>query len=171
MIVYYCVFLIARKLWNIIAMATDLFTTTSTTCKMRCQVFMSQEIRFSQNIIFSIAVLFYPYKEEPEPVPHNYKYILLDSGLLEFQVSNNDAIQFEIELNEQLLPRKHIPISGLFGVFDRYQQKSITVELDGQVELQGGFPIGELTLGVREQDYHTLTLIMVSNHCYFNHNT
>lgn len=67
--------------------------------KERCQVFMSSETRLqpSQDTTFSIAVLFYPCKEEPEPLPCNYRYMLLDSGLLDLRVSKGDALQFKIE--------------------------------------------------------------------------
>ena len=132
--------------------------------KERCQVFMSQETRIkpSSDITFSILVLFYPYKEEPEPVPCNYKYMLLDSGLLDLNVSNDDAVQFGVDLNEQLSPKKHKSIAGSLIISGR-QQKSFTVELDGQVELQGGFPMGELSIGVREQNHHILSLIKVCN--------
>ena len=134
--------------------------------KERCQVFMSQETRLhpSQDITFSIAVLFYPYKEVPEPVPCNYKYVLLDSGLLDLSVSNDDALQFEVELNEQLLPKKHKPIKGSF-VLSSHQarhQKARMVSLDGEVELQPGLPIGELTFGIQKKpEYTHQTLILM----------
>ena len=132
--------------------------------KERCQVFMSQETRIkpSSDITFSILVLFYPYKEEPEPVPCNYKYMLLDSGLLDHNVSNDDTVQFAVDLNEQLSPKKHKSIAGSLIISGR-QLKSFTVELDQQVELQGGFPMGELSIGVREQNHHILSLIKVCN--------
>ena len=131
----------------------------------RCQVFMSKEtlLQPMKDITFSIVVLFYPYKEDPEPPPHNYKYMLLDSGLLDFSVSNNDTLQYEVELNEQLLPKKHKSITGSLVVSGR-QQKSFTVELDGRAELKGNFPMGELSIGVREHNFHTLTLIKVRDH-------
>ena len=130
---------------------------------------MSAETRLqpSQDISFSIAVLFYPYKEEPEPPPLNYKHALLDSGLLKVVVSNNDALHFEVELNEELLPKKHKPISGSFTVSSHQSrhQKTCTVVLDSKVELQSGLPIGDLTFGIkgRPQETHvTLSLIKVS---------
>ena len=134
--------------------------------KERCQVFMSQEIRSqsSQRITFSISILFYPYKEDPEPLPHNYKYALLDSGLLELEVSNDDTLHFEVELNEGLLPKRHKPITGSFIVSCRHQ-KACTIVSDSMVELQPGFPIGELIFGIKkrpEETHQTLSLIKVS---------
>ena len=131
--------------------------------KQRCQVFMSQETRLnpSQDITFSISVLFYPFKEEPEPLPPNYDYMLLDSGLLDLSISNSDALQFEVELNGQLSPKTSKSIAGSFRVPGR-QQRSFIVELDRQEEVQGSFPMGELSIGVRDQKYHTLILIKVS---------
>ena len=134
--------------------------------KERCQVFMSQETRLkpTQDITFSIAVLFYPYKEDPEPVPCNYKYTLLDSGLLDLKVSNNDALQFEVELNEQLLPKKLKPITGSFVISSHQarHQKARMVSMDGKVELQPGLPIGELTFGIknRPEDTHQTLILM-----------
>ena len=132
--------------------------------KERCQVFMSQEtqVKQSQDITFSISVLFYPFKEEPEPLPPNYNYMLLDSGLLDLIVSNNDALHFEVELNGQLSPKRSRSIAGSLIISGR-QQKCFTVELDRQEEIQESFPIGELSIGVRDHDYHTLTLIKVSS--------
>ena len=133
--------------------------------KERCQVFMSQETRTqpSQPITFSISVLFYPYKEDAEPLPQNYKYTLLDSGLLELKVSNDNALHFEVELNEELLPKKHKPITGSFTVSTRHQ-KACTVVLGSKVEVQPGLPIGELTFGMKErpdETHQTLSLIKV----------
>ena len=124
---------------------------------------MSQETRLnpSQDITFSISVLFYPFKEEPEPLPPNYDYMLLDSGLLDLSISNSDALQFEVELNGQLSPKTSKSIAGSFRVPGR-QQRSFIVELDRQEEVQGSFPMGELSIGVRDQKYHTLILIKVS---------
>ena len=157
-----------KPLWDVCAWAWSQFY-GSFGIKERCQVFMSQETRLqpSQDITFSIAVLFYPYKEDPEPVPCNYKYTLLDSGLLDLNVSNTDALQFEVELNELLLPKTQKPITGSFIISSHQarHQKHRMVSLDGKVELQPGLPIGELTFGIKErpEDTHqTLTLIKVS---------
>ena len=154
-----------KLLWDkFYTSAVSLFYAPPFNIKERCQVFMSQETRLqpSQDITFSIAVLFYPYKEESEPLPHNYKYMLLDSGLLDLSISNDDALHFEIKLNEQLSPKKHKSIGGSLVIFGR-QQKSFTVELDSQVQLQENLPMGELSIGVKEHNYHILTLIKVSN--------
>ena len=137
--------------------------------KERCQVFMSQETRLqpSQDITFSIAILFYPYKEEPEPVPCNYKYMLLDSGLLDLEVVNNDSLIFQVKLSGHLLPKEKEPIIGSFVVTGHQvrHQKARNIELDSKVELQPGLPIGELTLGIKErpeETHQTLSLIKVS---------
>ena len=133
--------------------------------KARCQVFMSPEISVQSQLMFSIALLFRPYKEDPEPVPRNYKHILADSDLLDLEVSNHDAIQFGVTFNEPLAPRNYKPIAGQFALSGR-QQKSFTIKLAGDTELQGGLPMGELSIGVKEtseENYHTLTLIKVSS--------
>ena len=155
-------FSLLKLLWNsLYSCAVSLFYDTNFGIKERCQVFMSQEARLpSEDITFSIAVLFYPYKEEPEPIPCNYKYTLLDSGLLDLSVSNNDALQFEVKLNEHLCPKNHKSIAGSL-VISGHQQQSFIIELDGRVKLQGNFPMGELSIGIREHKYHTLTLIKV----------
>ena len=141
--------------------------------KARCQVFMSRETQIQSQLIFSIAVLFNPYKEEPYPVPHNYKHMLTDSNLLDLNVSNHDVIQFGVKFDEILLAQKCERITGLFAIFG-HQQKSFTIKLDGDTELQEGLPMGELSIGVKEaseEKYHTLTLIRVSNHlCICNIN-
>ena len=158
-------FSLLETLWNICASVTPRFFWSYFDIKERCQVFMSQETRTrpSERITFSIFVLFYPYKEDPEPLPQNYKYALLDSGLLELKVSNNESLHFEVELNEELLPKKHKPISGSFTISTRHQ-KACTVVLDSKVELQPGLPIGDLTFGIKERPEEThqiLTLIKV----------
>ena len=133
--------------------------------KARCQVFMSPEISVQSQLMFSIALLFCPYKEDPEPVPRNYKHILADSDLLDLEVSNHDAIQFGVTFNEPLAPWNYKPIAGQFALSGR-QQKSFTIKLAGDTELQGGLPMGELSIGVKEtseENYHTLTLIKVSS--------
>ena len=46
-----------------------------------------------------------------------------------------------------------------------HQQKSFTITLAGDTELQGGLPMGKLSIGVKEtseENYHTLILIKVS---------
>ena len=129
--------------------------------KARCQVFMSQETLVQEQLVFSISVLFRPYKEEPYPLPHNYKHMLADSDLIDLNVSNDDAIQFGVEFDELLLPQISKPVAGHF-THTGHQQKSFTIKLDSNVELQAGLPIGELSIGVREHNYHTLSLIMVN---------
>ena len=42
--------------------------------KARCQVFMSQETPIQSQLMFSIAILFNPYKDEPCLAPCNYKH-------------------------------------------------------------------------------------------------
>lgn len=154
-----------KPLWDVCAWACSRFA-TSFGIQERCQVFMSQETRLqpSQNITFSIAVVFYPYKEDPEPLPCNYKYTLLDSGLLDLSVSNEDALQFVVELNEQLLPNTHKPITGSFVISSHQarHQKACMVSLDGKVELQPGLPIGGLTFGIKEkpEDTHQTLILM-----------
>ena len=91
--------------------------------------------------------------------------MLVDSGLLDLEVSNDDTLHFEVKLNEQLSPKKHKSLGGSLVIFGR-QQKSFTIELDGLFELQGGFPMGELSIGVQEHNHHTLTLIKVSYSYY-----
>ena len=131
--------------------------------EVRCQVFMSQETVFNSQLMFGIAVLFSPYSNEPDSIPQNYKYVLADSDRLDLQVSRHDKIQFSVKLNEALLPLKCEPITGLFMMNGR-QQKSFTIKLDGKVELSGGLPMGELSIGVQGGNCQTMNLIKVSIH-------
>ena len=132
--------------------------------KARCQVFMSQETPIQSQLMFSIVILFNPYKDEPCLAPCNYKHMLADSNLLELNVSNRDIIQFGVKLNKLLLAQTCEPIAGLLAI-SGHQQKSFTITLAGDTEIQGGLPMGELSIGVKEasqENYHTLTLIKVS---------
>ena len=160
-------------MWDAYNWAKSLFITSTPAphfeIKERCQVFMSPETRLrpSQDITFSISVLFYPYKEKPEPVPCNYKYMLLDSGLLDLEVANNDSLVFQVKLSRHLLPKEKEPIIGSFVVTGHQvrHQKARNIELDSKVELQPGLPIGELTFGIKErpeETHQTLSLIKVS---------
>ena len=131
--------------------------------KARCQVFMSQEMRFQSQLMFSIAVLFYPYRKEPHPIPHNHKHMLADS-MVHLKVSNKDTIQFEIKLNKHISSNECKPITGLFAISGG-PPKSFTVELDGSIDLPAGLPMGELSIGVQEgseENQCTLTLIKVT---------
>ena len=130
----------------------------------RCQVFMSQETVIESQLMFGIAVLFGPHKNEPDSIPQNYKYMLADSDRLDLQVSRHDKIQFSVEFDEALLPLRCKPIAGLFTMNGR-QQKSFTIKLDGKVVLSGGLPMGELSIGVKggfEENCQTMNLIKVS---------
>ena len=137
--------------------------------KARCQVFMSQETVIKSQLMFGIAVLFSPHKNEPDSIPQNYKYELADSDQLDLQVSRHDKIQFSVEFNKPLLPCE--PKTGLFDI-NGHQQNAFTIELDGNVVLSGGLPIGELSIGVKGGLKQTMILIMVSviiisyNYCY-----
>ena len=134
----------------------------------RCRVFMSQETVIESQIMFGIAVLFSPHKNESDTIPQNYKHVLADSDRLDLQVSRHDKIQFAVELDEALLPLRCKPIAGLFTINGR-QQKSFTIKLDGKVMLSGGLPIGELSIGVKggfEENCQTMNLIKVSIYIY-----
>ena len=86
------------KFKNIISRLKGLFH-SSFNIKARCQVFMSQEMVIKSQLMFTIAVLYYPYKDEPDSMP-NYKYVLADSKQLDLQVSKRDKVQFAVELDE-----------------------------------------------------------------------
>ena len=134
----------------------------------RCQVFMSQETVIESQLIFGIAVLFSPHKNEPDSIPQNYKRVLADSDRLDLQVSRHDKIQFSVELDEALLPLRCKPIAGLFTMNGR-QQKSFTIKLDGKIVLSEGLPMGELSIGVQggfEENCQTMNLIKVSVYYY-----
>ena len=150
-----------KAVWKSIKVCVEKLFKHTFNIKARCQVFMSQETFVQSHLIFSIAIFFNPYKEEPYPVPHNYKHMLTDSDLMDLKVSNDDAIQFRVKFDELLSPQKCKPVAGHFS-HSGHQQKSFTVKLDSSVELQGGLPLGELSIGVREDNYHTLSLIKVS---------
>ena len=154
-----------KPLWDMCTWAKTVFC-GSFSIKARCQVFMSKETRVQPHLTFSIAVVFYPYKEEPEPIPHNYRHMLVDSNLLDLQVSNNDSITFQIELNKRLSSQENVPLTGSFVISGR-QQKAFTIEIeiDEIVEIQGGLPLGKLSIGTQQtskESYHTLALIKVS---------
>jgi hypothetical protein len=130
----------------------------------RCQVFMSQETVIKSQLMFGIAVLFSPHKDEPDSMPQNYKHVLADSDQLDLQVSRHDKIQFAVKFDEALLPLRCKPITGLFAITGR-QQKSFTIKLDGNMMLSGGLPMGQLSIGVKgrlEENYQSMTLIKVS---------
>jgi hypothetical protein len=135
----------------------------------RCQVFMSQEMVIKSQLMFGIVVLFSPHTNKSNSMPQNYKHVLADSDQLDLQVSRHDKIQFAVELNEALLPLRCKPIAGLFAMNSR-QQKSFTIKLDGNIVISGGFPMGELSLGVKgglEGDFQTMNLIKVSIFNYY----
>ena len=144
---------------NIISRLKGLFR-NSFNIEARCQVFMSQETVIKSQLMFAIAVLYYPYKDEPDSMP-NYKHVLADSKQLDLQVSKHDKVQFAIELDETLLPLRCKPITGLFMIAGR-QQKSFTIKLDGNVVLSEGLPMGELSIGVKGGLKQTVTLFKVS---------
>ena len=121
---------------------------------------MSQEMVIKSQLMFTIAVLYYPYKDEPDSMP-NYKYVLADSKQLDLQVSKRDKVQFAVELDEALLPLRCEPISGLFAITGR-QQKSFTIKLDENVVLSERLPMGELSIGVKGGLKQTMTLFKVS---------
>ena len=152
-------------LWNMCVWAKDLFCGTNSFCiKARCQAFMSKEISVQSNLIFNVTLLFYPYKEEPEPVPCNYKHMLLDSDLLDLQISNDDSISYQLKFHEWLSPREYTS-QGKFD-FSGRQQKTFNVTIDGGVKIQGGSPMGTLSIGTQQtstENHHTLGLIKVGN--------
>ena len=121
---------------------------------------MSQEMLSQSYLTFSISVHFNPYKEEPYPVPHNYKHMLADSDLMDLIVSNDSDILFGVKFDELLSPQTCKPIAGHFA-HSGHQQQSFNIKLGNIVELKGGLPIGELSIGVTGHSYHTLALIKV----------
>lgn len=152
-----------KPLWDMCTWAKTVIC-GSFCIKARCQVFMSKETIVQPHLMFSIAVLFYPYKEEPEAIPHNYRHMLVDSNLLDLQVSNNECITFQVELNKRLFPQENVPLTGSFVISGR-QQKAFNVEIEGAMEIQEGLPLGRLSIGTQQtskEGYHTLALIKVS---------
>jgi hypothetical protein len=147
------------KFKNIISRLKGLFR-TSFNIEARCQVFMSQETVVKSQLMFGIAVLYYPHKDEPDSMP-NYKHMLADSKRLDLQVSRHDKIQFAVEFDEALLPLRCKPIAGFFAITGR-QQKSFIIKLDGNVVLSGGLPMGELSIGLKGGLTQTMILFKVS---------
>ena len=119
---------------------------------------MLQETLSQSYLKFSIAVHLNPYKQEPYPVPHNYKHMLADSDLMDLKVSNDGDkyIPFVVKFDEPLSPQT---CTGRF-THSGHQQRSFNIKLGNTVELQG--PIGELSIGETEYSYHTLSLIKVA---------
>ena len=156
-----------KPLWTACTWVKSLFS-PSFDVKARCQVFMSKEAPVPPYVTFSIAVLYYPYKEEPDPVPHNYKYMLADSDLLDLEVVNDDAIQFQVDFNRRLSHQECKSLTGKFAISGR-QLKSFDVEIEENVELCGGLSVGKLSLGMQNRSvdsYHTLSLIKVR--CFYS---
>ena len=114
--------------------------------KARCQVFMSQEVTIKSFLTFSIAVLYCPY--ERETVPDRYKYELAESGLLDLKVSQDNILNFRVELS-RILEGTPSVFSGKFNISGR-QRKEFQVELGRDVELVESLPIGQLSLGKGE---------------------
>jgi hypothetical protein len=144
------------KFKNIISCLKGLFR-NSFNIEARCQVFMSQEKVVESQLMFGIAVLYYPHKDEPDSMP-DYKHELADSKRLDLQVSKRDKIQFAVE---PLLPLRCEPITGLFAITGR-QQMSFVITLDGNVVLSGGAPMGKLSIGVKGGLKQTMILFKVS---------
>jgi hypothetical protein len=119
---------------------------------------MSQETVDESQLMFGIAVLFSPYRNEPDSMPQNYKYVLADSNQLDLQVSTHDQIQFAVKFGKALRCK---PVTGLFAITGR-QQKSFIIEVDGNVVLSGGLPMGKLSIGVKGGLKQTMILFKVS---------
>ena len=125
--------------------------------KARCQVFMSQEVTIKSFLTFSIAVLYCPY--EREPVLDGYKYQLLESGLLDLKVSQDNVLHFRVELDEILESAPSI-YAGKFSLHGR-QRQEFRVKLDRNVELVENLPIGQLSLGKREGSEDSDQILML----------
>jgi hypothetical protein len=147
---------------DLVSCLKNLIFENSFNIEARCQVFMTQEAVIESQLKFGIAVFFSPYGNEPVPVPQNYKHVLADSDQLDLQVSRHNQIQFTVEFDEDLLPLRCEPVTGVFEIVGR-QQRSFTIKLDGTVVLSGGLPMGKLSIGVSEGCFQTMNLIKVSN--------
>ena len=71
----------------------------------RCQVFMSCETEVGSVLNFSLQGLVYQFQDPPQEIPHNYHYILHDSGTLPIRVPSGE-LSFTVELNKCLIPDK-----------------------------------------------------------------
>ena len=125
--------------------------------KARCQVFMSQEVTIKSFLTFSIAVLYCPY--EREPVLDGYKYQLLESGLLDLKVSQDNVLHFQVELSRVLEGTPSV-FSGKFNISGR-QRKEFQVELGRDMELVESLTIGRLSLGKGESSDDSDQILML----------
>ena len=73
--------------------------------RCRCQVFMSRETEVGSVVNFSVQGLVYQFQDPPQDIPHNYHYILHDSGTLPIRVPPGE-LSFSLELKEYLIPDK-----------------------------------------------------------------
>ena len=71
----------------------------------RCQVFMSRETEVGTVLSFSVQGLVYQFQDPPQDIPHNYHYMLHDSGTLPIRVPPGE-LSFTLELKEYLIPDK-----------------------------------------------------------------
>ena len=71
----------------------------------RCQVFMSSETEVGSVLNFSIQVSVYPFQDRPYEIPHNYHYILYDSGMAAVEFTPGD-LRFSIKLKQYLFPEQ-----------------------------------------------------------------
>ena len=85
------------------AIGSILKHSTSLTC--RCQVFMSRETEVGSVVNFSVQGLLYQFQYPPQEIPHNYHYMLHDSGTLPIRVPPG-KLCFTLELKEYLIPDK-----------------------------------------------------------------
>ena len=75
----------------------------------------------------------------------------------------NDVIQFKVELSALLSSQEQTPINheDTFKISGR-QQKAFFIEIDRNMKLQGGLPMGKLSIGTQQEErYHTLAIIKV----------
>ena len=73
--------------------------------RCRCQVFMSREIEVGSVVNFSVLGLVYQFQDPPLEIPHNYHYILHDSGMLPIRVPPGE-ISFTLKLYDHLIHDK-----------------------------------------------------------------
>ena len=75
----------------------------------RCQVFMTRETEVGPVINVSMQVLVYSFRDPPEEIPHNYHYVLHDSGKLPVKFTSG-KLHFTLEMKEYLFPEKDVKI-------------------------------------------------------------
>ena len=137
----------------------------------RCQVFMSQEVKYDSFINFGIAVLLYPF-QDPYETLQNYDYILFDSGVPIEIVTGK--LQCIIKLNDFLVSgsctlQEYYKDTRLSKNFSARADFSITLNAKRSSELPRGMTLANLLIkhgheGVEPHEFNLIKVILLYKH-------